>query len=107
MSRSVPESDWKVFRELHRVALDRYCRRVVDEIALIAAETKETAHERYLRIYKVVHERNRMMAEAFDGMRRSTALLQLVTICSHGLLTEEEIGRFTQATRDVISRYLK
>ena len=96
-----------MFRELHCVALDRYCQRILDEIALIAADTKETAHERYLRIYKVIQERDRTLAEAFDGMRRSTALLQLLTICSHGLLTEEEIGHFTQDTRDAISRFLK
>jgi hypothetical protein len=27
-----PESDWKVFRELREVALDRFCRRVLEEI---------------------------------------------------------------------------
>jgi hypothetical protein len=102
MSRDIPEPDWKVFRQLSRIALDRYCQRILDEIALIATDTKETAHERYGKIFEVVQQRDRTIAEAFDGMRRSTAILQLLIVCSHGLLTDEEIGKFTQNTRDVI-----
>ena len=105
MSRDIPELDWKLFRQLHRIALDRYCQQVLDEIALIAADTQETPHEHYLRIYKVIHQRDRTMSEAFNDLRRSTAIMRLLTICSHGLITEDEIARFTQDTRDAISRF--
>jgi hypothetical protein len=103
MSRDMPESDWKHFRQLHPIALDRYCQQVLDEIAQIAADTKETPHERYLRIYKVVQQRDRTISEAFNDLRRSTAIMRLLTICSLGVITEVEIGHFTQDTRDVIS----
>jgi hypothetical protein len=105
MSRDIPESDWKLFRQLHPIALGRYCQQVLDEIARIAADTKETPHERYLKIYKVVQQRDRTISEAFNDLRRSTAIMRLLTICSHGLITEDEIGRFTQDTRDIISRF--
>jgi hypothetical protein len=73
--RGIPESDWKVFRQLHPIALGRYSQRVLDEIAQIAADTKETPHERYLKIYKVVQQRDRTMGEAFNDLRRSTAIM--------------------------------
>lgn len=105
MAQNIPESDWKVFRQLHTIALGRYCQQVLDDIAQIAADTKATPHERYLRIFKVVQQRDQTMGKAFNDVRRSTAIMQLLIICSHGLVTEEEIGRFSEDTRDVISRF--
>lgn len=29
MSKDFPESDWKILRALHKVALDRYCEQVL------------------------------------------------------------------------------
>ena len=104
MTRNFPESDWKLFRQLHSIARDRYCQKVLDDIARVAADTKATPHERYLKIYKVIQQRDQIIGEAFNDLRRSTALMRLITIHSHGLITEDEIGRFTQDTRDVISR---
>ena len=105
MSQNIPESDWKLFRQLHPIALGCYCQQVLDEIAQSVADTEETPHERYLKIYQVVQQRDRTISEAFNDLQRSTAIMQLLTIYSHGLITEDEIGRFTQDTRDMISRY--
>ena len=104
MTRNIPESDWKLFRQLHSIALDRFCEQVLAEIAQIVGDTKTTPHERYLKIFKVVEQRDRTIGDAFNDLRRSTAITRLLTISSHDLLTEDEIGRFTQETRDVISR---
>jgi hypothetical protein len=35
----IKESDWKVFRRLHSVALERYCRRVLEEVRVAAKAT--------------------------------------------------------------------
>ena len=105
MSRDIPESDWKLFRQLHPVALNRFCERVLADIAHIVADTKATPHERYLSIYKLVEQRDRTIGEAFNDLRRSTAIMRLLTICSHSLITQDEIERFTQETRNVIARF--
>jgi hypothetical protein len=52
MTRTIPESDWKVFRQLHPIALNRYCEEVLQDIAQIAGDTKTTPHERHLKIYE-------------------------------------------------------
>jgi len=64
MTGSIPERDWKVFRELREAALDRFCRHALDEIAT-----------------------------------RCTASLQIRAIRHLGLLTEEEIRRFSEETQ--------
>ena len=43
-----PESDWKVFRELRELALERFCERVLDDIEPLRLNTSRNYHERYL-----------------------------------------------------------
>ena len=106
MSSSVPESDWKIFREIREIALDRYCLRILDEISRIANDPNETSHKRYLKIYAIIHERDRTLGRAFNDSRRSTAFLQLLAIQSLELFTEMEFARFSQETRDRVSTLL-
>ena len=96
------ESDWKLFRELQRTALQRFCERVLGELSEIAVDSTRTPHERYLAVVELVRQRDSALADAFDNPRRSTAPLQLRTIYSKGLLTEEEFARFSSETRDAI-----
>ncbi len=105
MTRTIPESDWKLFTQLHPIALSRLCQQVLDDIAAIVGDKKTIAHERYLKIYKLVQQRDQTIGELFNDLRRSTAIMRLLAICSHNLITEDEIGRFTQETRDVISHF--
>jgi len=32
MSGAIPEADWRVFRSLHPIWIDRFCKRVNDEL---------------------------------------------------------------------------
>ncbi len=98
----IPESDWRVFRKLREVALERFCERVLGEIGEIAAGTATSYHQRYLEIFKLVDRRDDELARAFNDSRRSTALLQLAAIRSHGLITDEELSSFTAATQEAI-----
>ena len=106
MPESMKESDCKVFRHVRVVALDRLCRRILDEISEVANGATLTNHERYLKIFTIIHERDQTIGRLFNDPRRSNALLQLLAIQSSGLLTPEESERFSQETRDFITRIL-
>ena len=103
MAHGIPESDWKLLRQLHPLALDRYCRRILQEIERLATDTKKNSHQRYLEIHKLVEKKDRELGRAFDGLRRSTALSQLAIIYSYGVITEEEFMRFSPESRETIS----
>jgi len=96
----IPERDWKLLRQLKTVALERFCERVLNEAVRIAGTPKATQHERYLKLYKFVHEQDRAMAAAFDDHRRSTALPKIAHIHSLGLFTDEEFAQFSEETRN-------
>lgn len=99
MTGQINEPDWQVFRRLQPIALERFCERILAEIGRIAADDRKNGHERYLAVYKLIHKRDKELADAFDGMRRSRAEWQLALIQKHGLLTDEEMARFSPETR--------
>ena len=95
-----PESEWKVFRKLREVALDRFCEKALAEMTRAASEAGKTSHERYLRVWKVMKRRDRELALAFDNPRRSHVLDQLLQIQRLNLLTADEMSQFSAETRN-------
>ena len=106
MAREIGESDWKLLRQLHPAALDRFCGRVLSEVGRLASDTGKSSHERYRAVVELIGRRDGERADAFDDLRRSTALVRLACIRSHGLLTEEEFARFSPETRDAVQLLL-
>jgi hypothetical protein len=103
VSRDIPEADWKVFRQLQPLALERFCERVLSEIRDASSVSGQTAHQRYLQVFEIVRYKDKDLAALFDNPRRSTARLQLSLIHSHGLLTPDEVKRFSSETQQMIS----
>jgi hypothetical protein len=83
--RGFPERDRKTFRELHKIALARYCDRILDELRQGIANKTESSHDRYLKIYRIIHRRDKELGQALNDFRRSTAFQQLLLINSLGL----------------------
>jgi hypothetical protein len=107
MSRSINEADWKVFRTLQPVALDRFCERILSEISAVASDGSKSNHERYLAVYRLVEHRDKEIADAFKDLRRSTAIQQIARIQLHELLTAEELSRFSAETRNAVELFLE
>jgi hypothetical protein len=99
MASGVSESEWKVFRELREVALERFCKRVLDEVERVRSDALRSHHERYLDVYSLLQDRDEKLAQAFNDPRRSRMMWQLAAIHSLGLLEPGELARFTAETR--------
>ena len=102
MTNGINESDSKLFRQLRSLALERFCQQILSEVEQLAADCTKSSHDRYLAVYKLIARRDKELADAFNDLRRSTALVHLVQIQSHALLTEEEMGRFSPETRAAV-----
>jgi hypothetical protein len=102
MSDRISEAEWRVLRELKPIALERFCQRVLSEVAHLTSDTGKSAHERYLAVFKLIRRRDDELADAFDDLRRSTAMRRLACIKFHELLTEEELAHFSPETRDLV-----
>jgi hypothetical protein len=100
MTSDIPESDWRCFKEVHTKAEERYCRRILEEVAAIVNEDAEgSGHDRYFKVCKLIKEHNKQMVNAFDDFRRSTAVMQLGIMRRMKLLTDEELMLFSEPTR--------
>jgi hypothetical protein len=99
MSGGIPEADWRVFRGLHSIWIERFCKRVNDELLRVLSDDSRGAHERYLAAYKLMHKRDEEIGNAFNDFRRSTAIVQIAIIRKLGVITDEEFGRFSESTR--------
>lgn len=98
MHEHLPERDWKHLRAMEAIALDRYCTRALEEAAETVQDAEASQHQRYLRLYAVVQERNTELARAFDDMRRSTAIHHLAAWIRLDLLTQDELATFSPET---------
>jgi ABC-type histidine transport system ATPase subunit len=103
MSRDIEESDWKLMRKLHPIALERFCQRVLAEIESISRDSAKSSHQRYLEIFGVIKRRDEQIAEMFNNPRRSTAIRRLAAMRSHELVTEEEFAAFSPEVRSVVA----
>ncbi len=106
MPRSISEADWKIFRELRSVALERYCERVFAEVAALTTDKRWSNHERYQALCSLIQKRDEEIEDGFDCLRRSTALRQLAFFQSLKLLTETEMARFSPDTREAVRIWL-
>jgi len=102
MAPDFPESDWRVFRELRELALERFCKHVLDDLQPLLQDTSRSHHERYLQVYRFLKARDEELAHAFNDPRRSRMIVQLAAIHAYGLLEPHELGRFTERTRATI-----
>jgi hypothetical protein len=102
MIQAFPESDWKLLRKLHTVALERFCENVLSEVVQLTAATPPSWHARYLELYKLIEDRDHEMGTVFNDLRRSNALIHLLALRSRKLLTENEFAEFTSETQDKV-----
>lgn len=95
MANDIRESDWKLFKEVRAAALERFCEGILAEVADLAGDQSKGSHERYLLVYGLIKERDALIADAFNDLRRSTMLRQLGFMWSLELVTDEEFARFS------------
>ena len=103
------ESDWKKFKELRKIALDRFCQGVLAEAKTIVEHSALSAHARYGMLYGLIHDRNRDLAQVFDhnSQSRSSALTGLMLFVRHDLLTEAELSVLSDHALGFVSNVVR
>ena len=102
MAIEIKESDWKLFRRLHKIALERFCERVLKEVQATAAKPTDGHHESYLKVFALIRDRDKTIASAFNDPRRSNAFILRANIRHEGLLTAAEVNQFSPEARRAI-----
>jgi hypothetical protein len=102
------ESEWKIFKKLKALCLERFCDGVLNEARNICKSDEKTAHERYGNLYKLIRDKDKELAKVFDGLSRSKAFIQLMMMYRMGLVEEKQLDEFEDQTknsvRDIVSQ---
>lgn len=96
------ESEWKKFRKLREICLERFCERVLLEAEKICKSDNQSAHGRYGGLYGLMRDRDKELANAFDDPRRSNAFIQLMLMYKLKLIADKELDEFEDETKNAI-----
>jgi hypothetical protein len=104
---SLPETDWKKLTRLKPLALERLCRRILEEAqVLIAAAGEGDSHRVYQALFNHIQKSDRLIADGFDNWSRSHAIEHLVVWRGHHLITDEEFAVFSPESRAAVAFWL-
>jgi hypothetical protein len=65
----------------------------------VLSDKSRGEHERYLAAFKLMHKKDKEIGNAFNDFRRSTAVIQIAIIRKLGVITDDELGRFSPPVR--------
>jgi len=99
---SIAEKDWKLLRSMKEEKLNHACGEILQQISKEIEFEGNERHNSYLKVWKILNSEDRKICEMFDDLKRSNAILKLVSWKQNGLLTEQEISKFSEQTRSVI-----
>jgi len=102
MSHDSSEADWKLFRKMREAALEQFCERALNEVGGLISASEKSCHERYLDVYRRLADRDKELARAFDGPRRSRMVSQLTQLFLLGLIGHEDLAGFSDNTRQTV-----
>lgn len=100
---SILESDWKKFKELYKIALDRFCQGVLNDAKTIAQHGALSAQARYGMLYRLMRDRDKDIVRTFDHYSRSSAMMALRMMVMHDLLTDAELSVLSESAREEIA----
>ncbi len=99
---AIAEKDWKLLRKMKDEKLNAACEMILTIIHTEITNKGNENHKAYLNVWKIVDSEDRNIAEMFNDLKRSNAVLKLATWKRHGLLSEQEISKFSPETRSTI-----
>ncbi|OLQ95825.1 hypothetical protein BIY21_20485 [Vibrio ponticus] len=92
---SIKESDWKVFCEIKKEAIQLYCARQLNEIIETITDESQPAGERFHFMCRYSKTSEKQMKFIFDGHSRNKAFIQLMLMCEENLVAEAQFERLS------------
>ena len=105
MNTKVRESDWKHFKAIRELALERLCDRALTDVVDKASDSSISQHERFLAVYRSIKDYNKEIGSAFDGLSRSRMMMQLCCMRNLNLIEDSELEAFTQEVQDQLKLF--
>ena len=99
---AIAEKDWKLLRSMKDAKLNLACEQILGSVGSEIINKGNENHKAYLEVWKKVQAGDDDIAEMFNDLRRSNAVLKLAAWKRHGLLTQSELNEFSEETQSAI-----
>ena len=99
MSHDIPERDCKKLRAIKDAALNIACERIFQNITKLIDSRGAESHKYYLKLWKVLQEKDKEISLMFDDLKRSTAIFKLAMWKKNGILSGEDFEELTEETK--------
>ena len=96
------EKDWKLMRSMKKELLNKACEQILVKVEKLIKDQDQSAHEKYLKLWKQIKEEDKIIAIMFDDLRRSNAILKLSNWYGYELLSDKQLNQFTENTQKTI-----
>jgi hypothetical protein len=102
--KDIQEADWKYMSRLKPVLLERLCNRILDKVQKECHPEKRSAgsHEQYLRVFKLVANQDKILADCFDDWSRSRLFEKIALLSRHKIITQDELLGLSEETRNTL-----
>ena len=100
---AISESDWKTFKELRKIALERFHLGVLSDAKSVTENEALSPVNRYRTLYRLVAARDKDIVRIFEGFSRTWAFDSLALMVAHDLLTDTELALLSEHARAAIS----
>jgi len=99
------EADWKVFRAIIPALRERYLRKRRESLLALLSAPGKTETERFWAAEERVCHEAQILQECFDDLRRSRLFERLLSMRSHGMLADEDLGQFSEELQDKLREF--
>ena len=103
----IPEKDWKQLRTMKDKKLNQACEAILNNVESEIKNKGNENHKSYLKVWKIIDSGDDGIAEMFNDLKRSNAISKLVAWKRNGLLTENDLKKFSEGTRSTIEALAK
>lgn len=100
MESPLKERDWMYMRSIHDELLHGLCAEINKRAAHIASGNNGNPHERYLVLYRYIHEADGIIVDCFDDWRRSTLTATILALRRNDLLTGEHVEHLSSEAQE-------
>jgi hypothetical protein len=104
---NIKESDWKVLKSVQPQALERFCQKVLADIASLNTNPGTNFHQKYLAVYSLIEKRDREMSIIFNDLRRTTAIERIIGLRERNLFSPAEYSQFSPELQERIDSIVR
>ncbi len=103
MHDNIREKDWKIFRNMAPELRERYLIARNEELAAILSDDQQTQTGRFWEVEERTRKIAKVLRECLDGHTRSKMELFMMIMIGHGMMTKDDLEKFSEELQDRFS----